>query len=398
MIFRLNNNRKHLSYDEQSPVTIRNLKAVIFTLSAGSMQDSLSKTSYLSPIFHSSWHFLLLQNYSSENRSKRHHQKQQSMSKLLKFCFCCTRLKWEMTETGWYSLEQPTEGEIINVERSFSRKDYAYPILFTRFFFFSWSLSAFAAHIIRYPIENRFIFIGYFSHWVWATTLFYQFLVLLISIFRDLITGILRQPPEGDPPSYIIRMVWGLYSVCVVTSILLNFHLYSPDLKMDYYHANISMYHNVFLHTIISVMILIDGAILSRVPVKLKHYLFVFLYLFSFFMWSIIHDFSPVGNGTWPGERSFQDTGDNNMTTLRMLNETVFNETEDINDGIDDMNRIGLRDDDALYPFVSWKAMPGKTSVFFFVEMFIVAPICFFVIWLISLKPRPIYGGPLGGL
>jgi len=309
------------------------------------------------------------------------------MGKVKELC-TCTRLQWEINDRSWYGIEEPN-GDSINVEQSFSRRDYKIPLLVTRLFILSWSASAFTSHLLRYPRENIGIFFGYYNHWVWMTALLYQFFVLCLTIFQR--CNFAKQPPEGDAPYYFIRLIWTLYELSVTNAFLLILLFYIPELTRDRYHDDNS-YLNVFLHTILCGLLLVDGAILARIPVKLKHFVFVFLYLVCFMIWSVVHDLTGIGNGSWTSSieenedivgrhlRSLQQ----NSTVMDMMNMTNTNTTMISNEN---------NDDDALYPFMSWKDKPGTTTLFYFLTLFIVSPLCYVVIWLTSIKPRPIYGG-----
>lgn len=303
------------------------------------------------------------------------------MGKIADLC-ACTTVKWEIKDKSWFGIEEPN-GDSVDVEKSFSRRDYSILILFIRFFVLSWSAAAFTSHLIRYPRENIGIFFGYYDHWVWITALLYQFLVLFVTAFRS--CKFLKQPPEGDSPYFLVRIIWTLYELSVTNAFLLNFLFYIPKLTRDRYHQA-NNYLNIFLHSILFALLLIDGALLSRVPVKLKHFLFVFVYLFIFMIWSVIHDFAGIGNGTWAVPDSGADL--RHLRSLQSNNITTTNITEDTTTLIFDNN-----DDDSLYPFMSWKDKPGNTTLFYFLTLFVVSPLCYIVIWLISLKPRPIYGG-----
>ena len=327
-------------------------------------------------------------------------------SKLSKLnCFGCKTLKHEIYESKWFSLDQ-ANGEYIDVEQSFSRRDYGFIILFLRLFFFSWSASAFTSHFIRFPIENKFYFMSYFSHWSWFVALLYQMSVIIITVFRSFF---LKQPPEGDSPYIFIRITWFLYAVAAPSTMLLNILLYAPSLPMDVFHQSLSAYLNVVEHTMVFLMVLIDGAILARIPMKLKHFAFLFTFLFSYLIWTLVHDFANIGNVTWPDEISFQGTNTNTTSIDTTENATdIFNSTDISNSTylnqtavtspIIFINTTDIYVEDFLYPFLSWKEKPGSTVLIFFLALFVVSPIFFFVLWIISLKPRRIYGGPLGGI
>ena len=68
------------------------------------------------------------------------------------------------------------------------------------------------------------------------------------------------------------------------------------------------------------VLIMIDGFLLSRLPLRMKQFIFSEIFAFLYQLWSVIHAFSGIGN-PWRAE---DDDDDALYDSLAWKNNTVF--------------------------------------------------------------------------
>jgi hypothetical protein len=143
----------------------------------------------------------------------------------------------------------------------------------------------------------------------------------------------------------ILRATWIMYSVASVhqVAVTLLFWLveYDPD-------KNVIDYYTVMAHGGVAVLVLFEGILVNRVPVRLKHYLFNFVLASLYLGWTII------------------------QTLVLRYNP---------NAGDDD-------DDVAIYDVIRWKNNPTQAGIVAALVLFVFLPIDQLLIWGISLCCR----------
>jgi hypothetical protein len=97
---------------------------------------------------------------------------------------------------------------------------------------------------------------------------------------------------------------------------------------------------------VVCVLVLIDGLMVNRVPVRLKHFPVVFVMTLLYLIWSIIQNLVVENNP------NFDD------------------------------------DDDALYDVLSWKKDPKSAAIVAVIVLMVVSPTIFMIVWGISLCSR----------
>lgn len=173
------------------------------------------------------------------------------------------------------------------------------------------SLAALIEGVIIFG-KDRWIFMGFLTNWTLVYTLcFYQLPVLLFSLKPEL-TVKNNNTDDNDnsnnnnkstahaetteiihyQPSFLTKVTWASYSVASVSQITVTLVywilLYSPEhTKMDYY--------DMTSHGFMCLLILIDGLIISVVPVRFKHIIFIFVYSICYNVWAILHAILGIG-------------------------------------------------------------------------------------------------------
>lgn len=282
---------------------------------------------------------------------------------------CCgigpNRLRFELSkECTMFSIEEPSGGSL-HVEKVFAPRGLH--TLLIRLFFFSWSTAAFVSHILRYPRENLYIFAGFMTNWVWFLVICYQFLAVLLSTTKLS----LRQPGEGDSPFFFVRLTWVMFSIACPLQILVSILFFV--LQSGFSHTSTTTYLGIMEFGVVLFMIIFDGFILGSIPIKLKQIIFPEMIFFFYLIWTLIHDFTGIGNGMWE---------------------------------IDEDGVLIEKDPGSLYPFLAWKTNTISTAIFFSSGIFLAIPVCYFLLWFLSLvstkgcngQGRSIYGGALGGI
>lgn len=145
------------------------------------------------------------------------------------------------------------------------------------------------------------------------------------------------------PKEWMIKATWLLFSlVCVTGTILvLLFWIteYDADFPLDIY--------DTFTHAGIEACVLIDGFIINRTPIRLKHVVISMVMALLFILWSIIQGLAPVENPN---------------------NEPDENE--------------------AMYKILDWQKNPGMSAGISSAVVFVAIPILNILFWAVSLPCR----------
>merc|ERR1712232_1166195 len=183
--------------------------------------------------------------------------------------------------------------------------------------------------------KEKWIWIGYLTHWSAIFALVYQVLILLCSVKPELIP----QPAPEEQPNFLLRFVWVMYSVATTLElaiILLYWVLV--------YEGGPPLYKNFSMHGIIAVLLVIDGVLVSKIPVRLRHLLYVMLTTVIYSIWAIIHSLTDIGIVS----------GENNVG-------------------------------DPLYNSLDWQGSPVAALIVNLFAVLVLVPVMFMLLWLMSL-------------
>jgi hypothetical protein len=96
------------------------------------------------------------------------------------------------------------------------------------------------------------------------------------------------------------------------------------------------------------ILIMMDGFVINRIPIRLKQIVFVYAYSLAYLVWSLIHFAADIGN---------PETIDNDPDT----------------------------NDDAIYGVLSWRDSPGGAAILCLILFFVGIPLIFVFVWAVSL-------------
>ena len=183
------------------------------------------------------------------------------------------------------------------------------------------------------------IWMGYLTNWAFIYALVYQVSILVCTFMPDSKFG---QSERGEPNSLMIRFTWVLYELAASTQIAVTILywvlLYGPGTKLDY---------SIFVtHGVIALLLLIDGNIIGRFPVRWKHFVVVELMSILYVIWSIIHSLLDIGKE----ERN---------------------------------NNLGQ----PLYDVLNWQDNPKGSTSMSLIVLFGLMPMLYLILWLFPLVP-----------
>ena len=150
----------------------------------------------------------------------------------------------------------------------------------------------------------------------------------------------LKQPNihERESLNALVKITWLLYGVATPAELMIVLMYWTSV----YNYSDSISYGNIYAHAILAVLLLIDGNLISHIPIRGKQIIVSTCVATLYVIWTIIHSAADIGNGNMDG--------------------------------------------DLFYNVIDWKDKPAKTSVCVVIIITVVNPIMFFIVWYCSLK------------
>lgn len=182
--------------------------------------------------------------------------------------------------------------------------------------------------------DEKWMWLGYLTNWsaVFATA--YQVTILLCSVKPHLIP----QPAPEEQPNFLLRFVWVMFSVATTLQLGIV-----PLFWGLVYEGGPVFYQNYSMHGIMAVLLVIDGVLVSKIPVRLRHLLFAMLTASIYSIWAMIHSLTDMG----------KRSGENNVG-------------------------------DPLYDALNWQDSPVAALIINCLTVLVLVPLAFLLLWLMS--------------
>ena len=220
-------------------------------------------------------------------------------------------------------------GKTIDLNQSFCLGDNN-KIIAIKFALWGLTISTLVWGWITYEYPHWFL--AYVSYW----TLVYTCVYMSFSLFATI---------RKSPPLWTVRATWVLYTVAIVHNLLvvLLFWIFEYDPErhdLDYFR--------IMSHGGTFVLCLVDGQVVNRVPIRLKHYGILLIFGLLFIAWTLMQAFTPIDN-PWKDEED---------------------------------------DSESLYSLLDWVNQPGQAALISFLSYFCAAPLFLLMFWRLSLVGR----------
>ena len=259
---------------------------------------------------------------------------------------CCYRFRQELRcSYGFFSLDE-LNGTVLDVKNTFAPGPKLWPVLVLgRILLAAAAIFAMVYSIVNYPSENRWIWMGFLTHWTVVVTIAYLAIILAVTLSPKA----LAQPANGKPPTVLVRLAWAFYSLALPMNVLVVLLYWT----LDYQPGQAINFSTISLHAGTCFLVLLDGNLFSRIPIRMKHILLVESTAVLLVIWTLINDLVGIGDGIWEGE----DADQNNA-------------------------------DDKLYSVLNWSDDPAKAAIISVLVIFVVIPIIFVLCWMLSIWSR----------
>lgn len=247
----------------------------------------------------------------------------------------------------YFSLQEDFDYNAIHVQKSFAPTNlFGMPVLLRWFLcYVTYAVIRSDYHdAIHHKESNIIVYFSHLTNITLVVSLCYQALssfLSILAIVRSKHDIILYQPQievknmqKGQiRPGAFVCLTWLLYSISLPCEFVVAIGYWSLD-----YNPDIPMtFVNFYKHAMIGFFILIDGLILGRIPLRAKHWKGVFIYGILYLLWSLVYSYYKMGK----------------------------------HHGV-------------IYAFIDWRGNPHQAAAVFFLLLFVMAPIVFYICWLIS--------------
>jgi hypothetical protein len=181
--------------------------------------------------------------------------------------------------------------------------------------------------------EYSSFWLAYLTHWSLLYAVFYMTLSFILSF--------------GVNPRWLMKCAWLSFPVAAVHQIMVTLLFW----LLDYEPEKNPLNEVVFLvHGGVMVIVLFDGLVVNRVPVRLKHAIVTMGFWLLYMTWSILHN------------------------TVYQYNPWTANDN--------------AYDDDAIYAILSWSKEPLSATIKAVGVAFVCVPTFHATIWVLSLISR----------
>lgn len=282
---------------------------------------------------------------------------------------CCSRFLWDLKVSPFFSIGEPY-GQCLDVALSFGgipaetatrstvtseggttwRLRKKCLILPFRSLTLAWCTSTLVFCII--DTANSWLWMGYLSNWA----LILSILSLLTSWTCTAWSHTLCKQPihditehnmhDGDEanmqssttltPSCFVKITWILFTLAAVTEVLVTILFWA---LLRYNHN----YITVMVHGIIAFLVLFDGLVVGRIPIRFKHSVFLFTEIVLFIIWALLHSFLQMGSGPYRGAN-----------------------------------------DNPLYTVLDWRNNPVGSVILVILVVFVGCPLIYTFVWMLS--------------
>jgi len=192
------------------------------------------------------------------------------------------------------------------------------PNLVGRTFVTAWIVSLLAGSIMKTTYKN--FWLAYLTHWAWLSAVAYALLSWTTM-------GFLYLKPLDDPKQLkgvsgvLVKTTWALFSLSLSIEVVVAVLYWVLE-----YDGSGVKYNSFMIHGGGVILLLIDGLLISRIPLRMKQLVFGEIFSVLYMAWNAIFSFSGLKNPYTQGPDSTQD-------------------------------------DDAIYSAMAWKKNPTRSAI-----------------------------------
>mmetsp|Transcript_19534 Transcript_19534/g.42480 ORF Transcript_19534/g.42480 Transcript_19534/m.42480 type:complete len:306 (-) Transcript_19534:468-1385(-) len=199
----------------------------------------------------------------------------------------------------------------LDIVRTFSPKPRLV-YLGLKLFLTTWIVSVMVSSIM--DRDHPEFWIAYLTHWGFTVTTAYFLMSCLLAIYLAVRPGTVNGMEELEGCiGLFVKITWALFAIAVPAEVVITilFWVLEFDGTVDYI--------SVMVHGVGTVLLVIDGFLLGRIPLRMKQFLLFEAFSASYLLWNVIHAYSGIGN---PYEEDGTQSDDAIYASLAWRNDT----------------------------------------------------------------------------
>lgn len=249
---------------------------------------------------------------------------------------CCGRFGDEIRHPAFYHEE--VSGEVIHGPATFAPGGRW--VLFTKTVLTLWTASALVDGILEeYYQGARVFYLAYLTHWSLIVTIAYLF-----TSWLQTVQTITAKADTTTTVTFFHKITWALFALAAPAEVVVAIGYWGLEWDGS---STAFFYRNLMVHGLVIGIVLVDGLLLNRIPLRVRHVGLNAAYFTLYFIWTLIHALAGIGNPTTPEE------------------------------------------DDTLYTALQWKSDPVSTLQTAAQMLFLLVPLAFLFVYGLSLYSFP---------
>lgn len=157
-----------------------------------------------------------------------------------------------------------------------------------KFFLAAWIVSILASSIRKK--DHPSFWLAYLTHWGFLATTAYSLMSVLVAIYLAV-----RPPANTDKleggTGLLIKTTWALFALAFPVEVMITILYWVLE-----YDGDGVEYVSFMVHGGGMVIIVFDGFVLSRIPLRMKQFILSEVFAVLYILWSAIHAYSGMGN------------------------------------------------------------------------------------------------------
>ena len=272
---------------------------------------------------------------------------------------CCTAFRWEMCKGSMFdTVEQPRSSAVLDHHDqshvvSGANDDEARRIDILETFspqprvlyigckigLTGWIASVMAQSIMR--VQYPSFWLAYLTHWGLVIATAYILMSTMSAVYLASCSSHSKCDELNSGAKVLINLTWGLLAAAAPMEITITILYWVLEFEGTF------SYVSMMTHGGVMILVMIDGFVLSRVPLRIKQFVFFELFALVYCVWTIIHAYSGMGNPYAEGDEPTES-------------------------------------DDAIYDSIAWKNNMKPTAILIVVLLLVANPIIFLFCRLLS--------------
>ena len=263
---------------------------------------------------------------------------------------CCTAFRWEMCKGSMFdTVEQPSrssssvsninddEARRIDIFDTFSPQPHVLHIG-CKIGLIGWIASVMARSIMGFQYPS--FWLAYLTHWSLVLAAAYILMSTLSAVYLATCSHSKCAEFKGGT-GVLINITWALLAAAAPMEVTVTILYWVLEFEGTF------SYVSIMTHGGVMILVMIDGFVLSRVPLRMKQFVFFESFALVYCVWTLIHAYSGMGNPYAEGDEPTES-------------------------------------DDAIYDSIAWKNNMKPTVILIVVLLLVANPIIFLFCRLLS--------------